>query len=1126
MVSDLLLAALALLVLGLAVVAWRRRPHDEAPSPPALEVEPVQTHHDTAAKALMDAVSDGVFVVQGHVCVQANRMLAERLGYTPDELAGLPLDRLVALDQVVDVIARFDARLADPAKPPWTGELILRDRDGAREVAFEAVASPATFAGRPAVIGVVREAVDPPSTDVPAGRLEDPVARHTRELEDALGERDAIETFARTITDNQPTLLAYVDTARRLRFANRAYLAWFGKSRDELIGVEIPDLVDLGAVRQRDAVVRRVLLGETLEMPHDMVSSDGQVGHFWTHRIPDVKAGRVRGYFFIASNVTELRRAQQGLEELNIALQRADAFTRLFADNVPGRLAYWDRGMRCRFVNKVFCEWYGLQREEVLGRSVTEIFGRGYHDRLAVPARAALGGEAQQFETEERDQRGRVATALMHFVPDERDGRVHGIFVLVLDVTEQRQATEALRRLNDELVQARDRAEAARVAKSAFLANMSHEIRTPMNAIIGLTHLMRREQPGPLAMERLSRVGDAANHLLEIINKVLDLSKIESGKLVIERAEFTVDELVRRTVNLVEQQARDKGLVLSRDLSELPPRLLGDVTRLSQSLVNLLTNAVKFTERGAVSLVGSVEERQGDALLLRFEVRDTGVGIDPSRLEQVFDAFEQADSSTTRQYGGTGLGLGITRTLARRMGGDVGVHSERGHGSTFWLTVRVSAAEVAGPALPAGPAQRALVVDDSARVCADVAALLSQLGFRPDVARSGAEALRRARVAEEGDDPYDVVLVAGRMPGMDGAATVQELLAQTQGAWPAVIMLSDSDDDGTREAALDLGITSVLCKPLSASALQDQLIGLLAPPSDAEAPPAFDLLGEAAIREHHEGARVLVAEDNPVNQDVATSLLELAGLRVDVAGNGQEAVAMAAATDYDLVLMDIQLPGMDGLEATRRLRADPRTARVPIIAMTANAYEDDRTECLAAGMDDHLGKPVVPAVLYGVLSRWLSRLKPGQPPRPRQAVQSVAAFEGIDGLEPARGLAFFGGSADVYARGLRQFVDLYGNGVEAFDAWLSDPTPSAFDLMRRELHSISGACSAVGAGAVGELAHETGRFVRSAVQVDAASAVELMAVRLARLVDDLRVALDLHEGVTQVVIRPVGVTPR
>jgi two-component system sensor histidine kinase/response regulator len=247
---------------------------------------------------------------------------------------------------------------------------------------------------------------------------------------------------------------------------------------------------------------------------------------------------------------------------------------------------------------------------------------------------------------------------------------------------------------------------------------------------------------------------------------------------------------------------------------------------------------------------------------------------------------------------------------------------------------------------------------------------------------------------------------------------------------------------------------------------------------------------------------------------------------VDVAGNGLEAVAMAAATDYDLVLMDMQMPGMDGLEATRRLRADPRTARVPIIAMTANAYEDDRTECLAAGMDDHLGKPVVPAVLYGVLSRWLSRLKPGQPPRPRQAVQSVAAFEGIDGLEPARGLAFFGGSADVYARGLRQFVDLYGNGVEAFDAWLSDPTPSAFDLMRRELHSISGACSAVGAGAVGELAHETGRFVRSAVQVDAASAVELMAVRLARLVDDLRVALDLHEGVTQVVIRPLGVTPR
>jgi len=1098
----LLLAALALLVVGL-VVAWGRRSGDRTAAPdspglPATAPPSTPSDGDGTLKALMDGVSDGILVVQDQRCVHANRALADRLGLAPGELSGLPLDRLVALDQVVDVTARFDARLADATRPPWSGDLILRGRDG-REVAFEAQASGGAFGGRPAVIAVLRGA------GAPADAAErDDTPDDTPE--------EARESFAQTITDNQPTLLAYVDTARRLRFANRAYLAWCGKTREELIGAEIPDLVDIGSVRQRDEVVRRVLLGEAVEMGHDLVDSQGQVGHFWIHRIPDVKAGRVRGYFFIASNVTELRRAQQGLEELNIALQQADAFTRLFADHVPGRLAYWDRGMRCRFVNKVFCEWYGLQREEVLGRSLAEIFGRGYHDRLSGPARAAFAGETQQFETEERDPQGRLATALMHFVPDLRDGRVHGIFVLVLDVTQQRQDTESLRHLNEELVQARDRAEAARLAKSAFLANMSHEIRTPMNAIIGLTHLMRRENPGPLAMERLSRLGDAANHLLEIINKVLDLSKIESGKLVIERAEFTVDELVRRTVNLVEQQARDKGLALSHDLSELPPRLLGDVTRLSQALVNLLTNAVKFTERGAVSLVGSVSERQGDTLRLRFEVRDTGIGIEASRLEQVFDPFEQADSSTTRQFGGTGLGLGITRTLAQRMGGDVGVHSERGHGSTFWLTVRMSAVDTAGTEAAPGYDVRALLVDDSMEVRGHVAALMNRLGLRTDTAASGDEALRLAGVAETEGDPYRVVVVDGTMPGRTGAETVQELLAQTQGEWPALLMLSETHDDGTREAALDLGITNVLRKPVTVSALQDQLAGLLSPRVDPEAAPAFDLLGEASIRAQHEGARVLVAEDNPVNQDVATSLLELAGLRVDVARDGQEAVAMAAVTDYDLVLMDMQMPGMDGLQATKLLRADPRTARVPIIAMTANAYEDDRDECLAAGMDDHLGKPVVPTVLYGVLSRWLSKLPPGAATRAPLPPQSVAAFEGIDGLDPVRGLAFFGGSAEVYARGLGQFVDLCHDGIAALGAWTADPSPAHLDLLRRELHSMSGACSAVGAVELGELAHATGRHIWQAPRAEAAAAVATVDERLVRLVAQLREGLARHDG--------------
>ncbi len=389
---------------------------------------------------------------------------------------------------------------------------------------------------------------------------------------------------------------------------------------------------------------------------------------------------------------------------------------------------------------------------------------------------------------------------------------------------------------------AKDAAEAANVAKSAFLANMSHEIRTPLNAIVGMAHVLRRSPLNAQQLERLDKIENAGKHLVEIIEAVLDLSKIEAGKLALEEADFDPAELVRDVAGMLQERAAAKALRLIVMLDGLPKRLRGDPTRLKQAMVNYVANALKFTGRGQVVMRAVVEEAAEADVLLRFEVEDTGIGIDPAAIPRLFAAFEQADNSMTRKYGGTGLGLAITRKLAEMMGGAVGVDSRLGEGSRFWFTARL----------------------------------------RPSVAVDDAVA-----------------------------------------PWP-----------------------------------------------DADADADTDL---RRLRAEHAGRRVLLVEDEPVNREIAECLLAETGLLVDSAEDGEAAVTLATSRGYDLVLMDMQMPRLDGLEATRRIRQWRRGEPLPIVAMTANAFEADRKACLEAGMDDFLSKPVDPRRLYATLLRWLAK---------------------------------------------------------------------------------------------------------------------------------------------------------
>jgi PAS domain S-box-containing protein len=717
-----------------------------------------------------------------------------------------------------------------------------------------------------------------------------------------------------------------------------------------------------------------------VSLPNDIRGAGGKLGHFWISRLPDLRQGQVQGYYFIATGVTEMKEAEQRLQALNAALTEAELFTRTIAENIPGRLAYWDSEQRCQFANQVYCDWFGKTGEDIIGRTMEEVLGRipqpGSH------VLRALAGEPQRFERHEVSASGEEGTWLIHYIPDRHPKGIHGLLVMATNITESKRAQARLEALNEELVVARDKAEAGARAKSSFLANMSHEIRTPMNAIIGITHLLLRDTREPLGRDRLGKVAEAAQHLLNIINNVLDLSKIEAGKLDLEALDFELDGLLSRSCSLIADEARRKGLELHIDRGDLPAMLRGDEVRLSQALVNLLSNAVKFTERGSISLRCRAVEQDGTNLLVRFELRDSGVGIPADQLEHIYTAFEQADSSTTRRFGGTGLGLAINRHLAELMGGSVGVESEPGVGSLFWFTARLQ-----------------IAADQS-----------------------------------------------------------------------------------------------------------------VPPPTTSARQPAA-----AQLREHHAGARVLLADDNLVNQEVARELLHSVGLQVDVADTGLRAVSMAEQRRYDLILMDMQMPEMDGLQATRAIRAQPALVDVPIIAMTANAFAEDRTACLAAGMNDHVGKPVEPTALYDTLLRWLvieqnrvAGVDSGHgaldeppasaapsPPAPAKALPRVL------GLDTARGLRFCAGHVESYQQALKLFVDLYADGLPGVRAYLSGD--SAAEAALRDVHTVGGAAGAVGAVVLETLALDLDARLRSGkVDVEVRARLEVLLGALEGVVRGLR----------------------
>jgi len=808
--------------------------------------------------------------------------------------------------------------------------------------------------------------------------------------------------------------------------------------------------------------------GRVWEGEIDNRRKDGSIYREQMTITPIVENGDVTHFVAIKRDITEEAETRNRLILLEAAIQETDQALMITAADAT------EDGPTIRYVNPAFTRVTGLTYEEAVGRRTAILRGPDTDPQLVRHLEQALrAGENLIIEMNYRRKDGTPYVAELHYapVPDEH-GRIANFIATISDISQRREFEAALR-------QARDQAlENARL-KSEFLSNMSHEIRTPMNGIIGMSHLLLDTDLTQEQREFATVVRESAHSLLTIINDILDFSKIEAGRLELEEIEFELVGVVEGAVELFAARAREKGIALMSYIDPaLPSEVYGDPTRLRQILLNLIGNAVKFTQQGGVEVI--VTQETGDSgVRLRYEIRDSGIGIAPQAIGRLFQSFSQADSSTTRRYGGTGLGLAISKQLVELMGGEIGVESVEGQGSTFWFVL---------PSRPSGRLRtemarlmpwRVLVLLADRPIDREVLLrYLTAWGIAAECMASGEDALMRLSVAAATSVRFDAVCVDYELPGMTGIEWAEQLRAALPAERPRLILLTPYGRGDLCAAARAAGFSHCLVKPLRQAKLLEALQTEAAGDAEGEeAEPLGDgahAAGEAnrphvdlrqALEEHR---LILLAEDNPVNQRVAQLQLNRLGYAVHVVANGQDAIEAAAALPYAAILMDCQMPLVDGFEASAAIRRMQRShgRHVPIIALTAHAMQGDRERCLAAGMDDYLSKPIQAEALAEKLATWITPL-----PKPGVAVETANEPPATEApalvLDVQRLKDFLGDDPELLAELLDVFVTSTAGTLARLAAAIADRDGSAVKALA---HEMRGACGNLGAEAMVRLA--------------------------------------------------------
>ncbi|MDO8786498.1 MAG: response regulator, partial [Sulfuritalea sp.] len=772
------------------------------------------------------------------------------------------------------------------------------------------------------------------------------------------------------------------------------------------------------------------------------------------------------GYLLIGTDNTARKQIEGEQKQLSQRLRDHQFYTRsLFESNIDA-LMTTDLSGIITDVNKQMESLTDCTRDELIGAPFKSYFTDP--ERAEASIKLVLAEKkVTNYELTARARDGKETVVSFNATTFyDRDRRLQGVFASARDVTERNRLDQALQEKNIELESAKAAADKASLAKSDFLSNMSHEIRTPMNAIIGMSHLALKTEMTPRQRDYVKKIQGSSQHLLSIINDILDFSKIEAGKLTVEHTEFELEKVLNNVANLIAEKTSAKGLELVFDVDKnVPLKLIGDPLRLGQVLINYSNNAVKFTEQGEIDIAVRVKEQTDKEVLLYCTVRDTGIGLSAEQMGRLFQSFSQGDSSTTREFGGTGLGLVISKKLAELMGGEVGVASEPGKGSTFWFTARLGkgVGQQRRLALSADlQGKRVLVVDDNENARLVLGDLLGNMSFKVDRVASGKEAIGAVDRAEAEGMPYEIAFLDWHMPGMNGNETAKRLRELPLTSSPHIMMVTAYGHEEVIKGAEESGIEDVLIKPVNASTLFDAVVRILGGAVEGTRTAAdlptdtFEQL--ATIR----GARILLVDDNDLNQEVATELLTDAGFVVDLAENGQIAVDKVRAAAYDIVLMDMQMPVMDGVTATREIRKEALFKDLPVVAMTANAMQGDRDRCMVAGMNDHVAKPIEPEDLWKVLLKWI---KPrGSPPSPTerkpQAADDAELPSGIEGLDIANGLRRVLGKKPLYFSMLRKFVagqkPAIANILTALDS-------NSWDTAERLAHTLKGVSGNIGA---------------------------------------------------------------